>query len=261
MRRHSYVTAVLAVFLIGCEASDKFQNKIDAAQARSQWQPTWANAEAALLRPGSKLFPSECTAGFLFVDPLTGLYYASTAAHCTDPAEGNSEDGTGVRIELDDFGEIGTVILDGDAVSPSVDFSLIELDPGINEIANPRVIDFQGPTGLIECTDTALGDSLGLYGHGFIFDTAEFMLAREGTLIECEGAEYGSAFLTDGGDSGAPVLHLSSSRALGMHTGQSSSGGAIGPVFPAIFLLLRSAGYNSVALATMDGGYVGGSGN
>lgn len=261
MLRHFYVTAVLAVLLNGCDASGDLQNKTDSTQEHNRWQPAWAGAETALLRPGSKLFPSECTVGFLFVDPAKGRYYASTAAHCATIEDSPSEDGTGMRVKLEDTGEIGTVVFDGDAYTPKVDFALIELDTNINLMANPQMIEFQGPTGFIACLDIRTGDSLGIYGHGFVFDTADLLLAREGIFIDCREGRYASAIVTDGGDSGAPVLHLDTGNAVGVHLGKTSDAGSTGPTMTAIFAALNSAGLGSVALATIDGSYVGGSAN
>ena len=230
----------------------------------------------AKLRPGSRIKPSDCTVGFLYVDPVKEVYYLGTAAHCTDSADGTTLDGTGTRVVLEDpdtggdFGEIGTVVYDSDGPIPiapglddpsgGVDFSLIQLDPGINLIANPQEISLQGPTGYLSCADLVAGDSVAFYGHGTVFSATGLLMSRVGTVLRCNPfenhAEVGIPVY--GGDSGGPLLHQGSGKAIGHCSASLAAVPAymIAPTMDFVFSSLAAAGFGNVALATIDGGFV-----
>lgn len=254
----------LAALVTGCENSTGL-TELKSAQDTplGGWRPAWSEVADAKLRPGSLIQPSGCTAGFLFVDPVSQAYYLSTAAHCTDSLDGTTQDGTGTRIELADVGAIGTVVFDSDGPTPNsglirnnpaVDFSLILLDPGINLLAHPQMISFQGPTGFSDCSDVRAGDLIGIYGHGQIFEPIGALHGREGPFERCIDRQYQAAVPVFFGDSGSPVLHVTTGKALGFASAGDPSG-VVGPTWPYIFSELAAAGFGSVALATMDGGY------
>lgn len=241
------------------------------APGSTSWKPVWGDLATAKLRPGSRLSSNDCTVGFLYVDPVQHLYYLGTAAHCTNSADGTSEDGTGTRIVLEDpesglpFGEIGTVVLDSDSYSPvlnngdvdeSMDFSLILLDPGINLMANPQMFTFEGPTGWVLCPTLAAGDAIGIYGHGQVFNVTNTLKSREGALLRCNSGNAVIGIPIDGGDSGGPVLHSGSGKALG-HATNGLGALMIATTMDFVFSDLAKQGFGNVALATIDGGYVG----
>ncbi len=207
-----------------------------------------------------------CTVGFLFVDPVKQIYYFGTAGHCTDSANGSTYDGTGTRVGTQELGEIGTVVFDSDGPVPisdtvqvsegGVDFTLVQLDPGINLQANPEVLTFQGPTGYLACADLQAGSMAGLYGQGMVFREAD-QQSRSGAVARCN-AEDNSAEVVIRivfGDSGGPVLQLANGKAIG----HASSGDGVtmnAITMDYVFRDLAAAGFGNVALATIDGGFV-----
>ena len=238
----------------------------------SVWKPVWGDVTAAKLRPGSRILPSGCTVGFLYVDPVQQTYYLGTAAHCINSANGATQDGTGTRVVLDDpdtgqdLGEIGTVVFDSDGPLPAgvgavggggVDFTLIQLDPGINLIANPAEISQPGPTGYLSCAELVAGESVGFYGHGTPFYSTGLMNSRVGAVLRCNSdetyAEVGIPIFQ--GDSGGPMLHLDSGKAIGHCSGGAGSY-MEGPTMDYVFSELAATGFGNVALATIDGGFV-----
>lgn len=271
------IVAILSAALAACENSLESQPQPRIAQGSGEWRPTWAAAEAALLRPG--VFTAGavgCTVGFLYVDPVTDTYYASLAAHCVDSADGTTNDSTGQRIAIETGNllnaaplEIGSVVYDsdgptpssllGDDASPAVDFILIRLDPGINLIANPQVLELQGPTGFIDadCAGARQGDTIAFYGQGQPFQISGQLHRREGPLLSCSDTTHSSAVPVYWGDSGSPVLHTVTGKALGFLTSSLMPAVMFGTTLPYVFSELAKSGFGSVALATVDGGYAG----
>lgn len=231
------------------------------------WRPVWGDLPDAPIRPDVLLGPSGCTSGFLFVDPERETYYLSTAGHCT-AAYG----GLGSRISVEGFGEVGTVVFEsnpdtvneqGLAAQPRLDFSLIELDPGLNLRANPQNFGLEaapeivGPTGILYCADLSAGEAFIWHGYGTGYETTAQTRRREGSFRTCTQDQ--SSFMgpapASGGDSGSAVLHRDTGAAIGLLTGYNGEG--VGESFGYIFDGLAAGGYGAVALATVDGGYVG----
>jgi hypothetical protein len=231
---------------------------------------------SAQLRPGSLIAPSDCTAGFLFVDPVRRVYYLGTAAHCTYSADGTRADATGTRVSLKNadtgatWGEIGTVVYDSDVTYgivtgqentfAGIDFSLIELDAGIHLVANPQVIEQAGPTGVARCADAAAGDPVGFYGHGTV-SASTGVRARSGYVQRCIAAGEPNATVevalpVSGGDSGGPGVHQGSGKAIGHAVAGLAAEANFIPM-DLLFSVLAESGYPNLRLATVDGGYAG----
>lgn len=273
----SMCTVICAGLLAACAPGGSADHPAKSIAA-SNWQPAWAAPDAALLRPGSRIeqafsVPNQivpdlipCTVSFLLVDPLTQSYYAGTAGHCTVNGE-TAADGIGTRVVLSGVGEIGTVVFDSDSpalqsqfnVEPRVDFSLILLDAGINQIAHPQVYGLEAPRGFIDCAQTAPGDRFAIYGNGVPFGAVEPLKAREGVLISCDGRDYAGYAAVSQGDSGSPVVHLAAGMALGIVSRLATASGTpatlTGATLPYIHSELAKTGLGDVALATADGGY------
>jgi len=205
-----------------------------------------------------------CTVGFLFVDPIQQTYYFGTAAHCTDSADGATQDGTGTRVGTKDLGEIGTVVFDSDGPVPidemingGVDFILVQLDSGVNLKANPEVLTFQGPTGYLGCTDLQAGNTVGFYGQGDLIREAGRQ-SRSGAVVRCNTlankAEVG--ILSTGGDSGGPMLELVNGKAIGHCSSGTTPVDMNVITMDYVFRELAAAGFGNIALATIDGGFV-----
>lgn len=243
----------------------------DPIAATVAWKPVWGDVATAKLRPGSRITPSNCTAGFLYVDPVQQIYYLGTAAHCSSSADDTTQDGVGTRVGLEDpvtgedLGEIGTVVFDSDGpisnagtvviAGGGVDFTLIQLDPGINLVANPQAFSLQGPTGYLSCAELVAGDPVGLYGNG----TPYYALGLEpriGAVVRCNALATTAeiAMPIYNGDSGSAVLHLNSGKAIG-HASAGLYATLDAPTMDYVFNELAAAGFGNVALATIDGGY------
>ena len=276
MRGSLFAMLGTVVLLAGCLTHGPPVTPPSDDTGRADWQPTWAEVEAAHLRPGSRMDQLRslaeddgvpCTLNFLFVDPVAELYYVGAAGHCTDGVE-SPDDGMGQRVTLSGVREIGTVVFDSDslelqsefAVERAVDFSLIQLDVNMNMIAHPQVIGLEAPTGLILCAATALGDLFAYHGHGLPFGEVEQTRTRHGILSSCDGRNHAGEAVGSFGDSGAPVVHTASGAALGIIVGVgvdvSPPAPLAGTTISFVFSELAKAGFVNLALATMDGGYV-----
>lgn len=252
----------------------------DAKNTDAEWKPIWADAANAELRPGKIISDtaSNCTAGFLFVDPISRSYYLGTAAHCA--GDELHEDGTGLRISLQESigtfvtiiesrREIGTVVFDSDSpdlqqkfgVDPDVDFALILLDPDINLIANPQVVSIEAPNGFVDCADIAAGDRMSYYGNGLVYGGTEPTRKREGAVVTCERGIFVTALPAISGDSGGPTVYNAGGKALGIVSALDLTnflpGTIIGCTLPYCLREAAKAGFGNVALATIDGGFVG----
>lgn len=270
--------ACLVLALAGCDSS--MQASEGSKASATDWKPQWGAPDSALLRPGSMIETgsSGCTAGFLFVDPVKQLYYMGTAAHCA--SGGASDDGTGQRVAVETAigtvvtipesrQEIGTVVFDSDSpdlqqnfgVDGGVDFALVLLDPGLNEKSHPQVISMNAPTGFIDCADTASGDRFSFHGHGMVFGGADATRTRPGVLVVCDGNNYAGYTAAIFGDSGGPAVHDANGLALGFISGAgldtTPPTELIGPTLPYVLRELSKAGFGNVALATVEGGFVG----
>lgn len=172
--------------------------------------PQWAPPEEAALRPGASL-GGYCTFTFLFTAP-NGTAYVGTAGHCTS--------GPGERVELgSDGGEIGTVVLDSDnasAIDDSADFALVRLDEEVVSDANPSVLGWEGPTGVLDASDAAQGDRVGFHGYGVLLGQQPYTRARDGVLVSMDEQQYDADMPAVNGDSGSPIVHLATSKALGI---------------------------------------------
>ena len=173
-------------------------------------------------------------------------------------------DGTGTRVDTPELGEIGTVVFDSNGPRPvngpdiseeNVDFTLIQLDPGIHLQANPEMLTFQGPTGYLSCSDLQAGSLAGLYGNGLGFRQTG-QQRRTGPIIRCNTlanvAEI--AISVSGGDSGGPVLQVADGKAIGHEFSGSLT--MVTATMDTVFSALAAAGFGNVALATIDGGFV-----
>lgn len=266
MNKTWVVVAGLAVALTGCENSVGLSAKSRAANdsGKETWRPTWGDVATAKVRPGGPISDggvegvyadASCTSAFLFVDPVAQIYYMSTAAHCVEGKSSGDRNGVGSRVVVPSAGEVGTVVFDGDNVTAAIDFLLIQLDPDVNLVANPQVVELEGPTGFIDCGQVKIGDAFAWHGYGTGFEEAGQMQKRGGTIDDCKNDTFYGFAPAVIGDSGSAVLHTATGAALGVLVATSGSA-AEGPMLPFIFRELAKAGFGNVALATIDGGYV-----
>lgn len=211
--------------------------------------PQWGEVASAAIRPGAPI--GWCTYNFLFFAPANGTYYIGTAAHCTDEL--------GQRMPLSGYAdEIGTVVYDSDNATESntnADFSLIELDPELNLEAHPQVVNRGGPTGFATAADVEVGDVIEHHGYGMVFGDFEETRDRDG-ILSSWGDDYCSESPIWWGDSGSPILHADTGKALGIVSRAGwidcvPTAQLMGATLPYIFRELEEYGWGGVELATI----------
>lgn len=208
--------------------------------------PAWGGADSPL-RPGTGM--GFCTYNFVFYKPGTAKTapkaYIGTAGHCTETV--------GQRMSHPELGEIGTVVYDSDLVESTVDFSLVEIDTKMVSQTNPEVLHWGGPTGVVSQEDLQVGDEVDIYGYGLVVGMNEATRPRQGYLVAKTEEEYQADMPAVNGDSGAPLLHHETGKALGII---SRYGFTVppstdqGPLMPWILEELAEAGFH-VRLATV----------
>lgn len=214
------VTAALAGCLSGSTGPDAADaGPATSAPAADDANVTfdWSAVDQAELRPGASL-GGYCTFNWVYTSP-NGTAYVGTAAHCTDgPGEelhlGDGDRGTGPMV--------GTVVFDSDNASEApdvMDFTLVRLADGWIGRTHPAMIGWDGPTGVLTADDASTGDRIGVHGHGLVFHQTEATQDRPGVLTSMDEQTYEiqSPFIF--GDSGGPVIHAETGRALGVVSG------------------------------------------
>jgi hypothetical protein len=172
-----------------------------------------------------------------------------TAAHCTERV--------GERVTVPGTGQIGTVVYDSDSVGSDVDFTLIRIDDELVGRTNPQVRGFSGPTGSVAPAELQRGDLVDVFGYGVVVGSREQTRARRGVLMNWDATEYAINMPAVNGDSGGPILHSSTGKALGIvsrygffATPPSTDQG---PLMTYVFRALADARLGDVVLATVEG--------
>jgi hypothetical protein len=167
-----------------------------------------------VIRPGDlhETDQGGCTLGFVFdgTGALAGRVFISTAAHCV---QGASEQ---VRLEGGEL--LGEVALVGDQEATADDYALIAVRPELvsRVAAGMRGNETYPRGGYTTPAETDTADVVQLAGHGVGFDlTPVTREQRRGVLTaDDEGTHQVLATLIFG-DSGGPVTHLPTGKALG----------------------------------------------
>lgn len=165
---------------------------------------------AGTLQPGA-LVESDtgsCTLNFAYTSGAN--VYLGTAAHCVDAPGQAVRDGDG--------DEFGTVALMGDPDSNADDYAFIEVDAADRARVSPQVKGSpQYPTGVTTPAQTQTGDTLALSGYGTGFSLLALTRERRaGVLISDDANEYRTVAPLIFGDSGGPIVHARTGRALGI---------------------------------------------
>ncbi len=173
------------------------------------------------IQPGAFVSTPEggCTMNYVFRDSQ-GKMYIGTAGHCFERvgqrAEAEPNPGSPVSI-LDPLFEFGTaVFVEFSEEEPSIDFALIEIDPEDVGKVNPAMRRWGGPTGVTSAAETNTGDLLLQYGYGVGFDLTPATRPRPRVLMDDDSRHYTSQSASNFGDSGSPVLHRPTGKALGI---------------------------------------------
>ena len=249
MRRRS-MPAVLLLAAIALGTAGAGAGAPAQAQAAAV-QPAFGDLNSPI-RPGASL-GGYCTYNWVFydvVDPVAEPErvpdtYIGTAGHCTDEI--------GERVSLGDGPEIGTVVYDSDLVDSDVDFSLIRIDPELVASTNPTMLGWGGPAGFTTTADLARGDQVDVHGYGILLGDLDQTRSRFGFLVNWTEDEYVADMPAVNGDSGSPLLHHDTGKALGIISRYGffamPPSTDTGPMMPWIFRELDAAGFD-VTLAT-----------
>lgn len=165
-----------------------------------------ANAADLPIQPGAQARSplGGCTMNFVF-DDQDGTRYIAIAAHCID---------VGQRLSGSDVGEFGTCVWE--LFNADDDFALIEIDANRLDRVNPAMRGWGGPTGYTVSTETQQGDVLLFHGFGIVLGTTPVTRSRAGILTGDTTRQYSSQAPISPGDSGGPVLHKETGKALGL---------------------------------------------
>jgi hypothetical protein len=168
-----------------------------------------ARAADALIQPGAPT--TGCTLNFVFEDADDRLYIG-TAGHCTS---------LGARAKDGNGDEFGTVVYQ--ALTNYTDFALIRIDAARYDDVSPSMRAWGGPTGMTSYTETTVGDRVLLHGFGIVFGETEPTRSRPGVLVSDTLNRYHADLPAIFGDSGGPILHAATGRALGFVSGIDGS--------------------------------------
>ncbi len=165
-----------------------------------------SSEEAQFIQPGSEVETPVgfCTLNFVFRKPSTGELFIGTAGHCVE--------GTNGRVKTEGVAW-GTVVLDVDA---DTDFALIRIDSNRYSSVRPAVRHWGGPVGSTVASETQIGSQVVFFGYGMGFGSAETSRPRQGVLIGDSPDDYTADTLAVFGDSGGPLLHKPTGKALGI---------------------------------------------
>lgn len=197
-------------------------------------------ANAGSIQPGDFMQNGDkgCTLGFVVTSGVDT--YFLTAAHCVDvPSEVVLADGT----------VVGDAVAEGSSVDeppdPADDWALVQVRPHLLSSVVSAVRGGSTPTGVATSADTGLGDLIKHSGYGIPWDITN--LTREqryGVLWSEDDGTWASIGPDTFGDSGGPVVHVSSGKALGLVSrlclGTCTS---IGPTIAGIFDRAAAIGY------------------
>lgn len=194
-------------------------------------------AAAATIQPGAYVGTSVggCTLSFVLRDGGSNVYIL-TAGHCTKTVGERVKDENGVAF--------ATVVARSNS-GPSDDITLLRVDADKHGRVSPAVRSWGGPTGYTRASDTALGDRLYLYGYGAGFGLAEATRPRQGVLVSDNATTYAADTLAVNGDSGGPILHARTGKALGLvsQIGFSSATTDQGPTVEQVLAWASARGY------------------
>ena len=166
-----------------------------------------------LIQPGAyhETSVGACTLGFVFSGP-SGQALLGTAAHCVDRVGETVRDIDGVAW--------GKVAFIGDEDDTARDFAFITVDSeDLGRVRNGVKGHPQYPTGFTRSSETALGDVIQQSGYGIGFDlTAPTREQRKAALTFDDASIWGIAGLMNFGDSGGPLIHIRTGKALGIES-------------------------------------------
>lgn len=206
-----------------------------------------AGADAAppvtKIQPGAQVSTpiGSCTLNFVFTTPTKR--YIGTAGHCGNVGQ--------VARTSSPNQEIGPIVFSENQGAPGIDFALIEIDPSRWGEIEPGVRTYGGPTGVTTSSETSAGDVLLVTGYGVGFGATAITRDRFGVLISDNPNEYTADMIAVQGDSGGPVLHSQTGKALGVVSRFNLPLSTDrGPTVERILAKLRSNGFPNIQIST-----------
>ena len=209
-----------------------------------------SSAASDPLQPGDYVGSSVggCTLNFMYVGTAAannGRVYLGTAAHCVK--------GVGETV-VDQGGQaFGRVAFKGNENATADDYAFIEVFGNHVARVSPRM---KGHTayprlGFTTSSQTGFGDQLVSSGYGVGFSVTNLTRERRPAVLTFDDAsEYGTAGPFIFGDSGGPVVHQRTGRALGVVSRLcAGSCTQIGPTVEGVLARAHRAGF-AVRLVT-----------
>lgn len=159
------------------------------------------------IQPGARISTpiGGCTTNFVYTDDAANLYIG-TAGHCGS---------VGMRVNSADGNSFGEIIFSENAY-PVSDFALILIDPEDVASVSPAMRYWGGPTGMTIAEDVEQGDLILSYGYGVGFGSTEQTRRRAGLLTLYRVTDYSGLIAGTPGDSGGPIVHAETGKALGI---------------------------------------------
>jgi hypothetical protein len=129
----------------------------------------------------------------------------------------------------------------------------VRIDPELVASTNPTMLGWGGPTGFVTTDELAVGDQVDVHGYGILLGDLDATRSRFGYLVNWTEDEYVANMPAVNGDSGSPLLHDATGKALGIISRYGFAAMPpstdTGPMMPWIFRDLEAAGFD-VSLAT-----------
>ncbi len=191
------------------------------------------------IQPGDQI-NGICTLAFIFdgQGPVSGKVYGLTAAHCVNRV--------GQSMSTQGHSGFGVVAYKGNDDRSATDFALIEIHPNVHDhvVASVRG-HAQYPTGSTVSTETQAGDLLQFSGYGSSFSfTGPTREERQGTLTRDTASVFYLVGPMDFGDSGGPIVHIETGKALGIESRVGAPFGSDeGPTIEGILNKAAAAGF------------------
>lgn len=180
-----------------------------------------------------------CTLDFVF-DGADGRTYIGIAGHCVHESD---------RVSAIGHGPFGTVVYASDDAGPRLDVALIRVDRDKETAVSPAVVGHPDtPTGVTQPGETAAGDLLQMSGYGVVYQTTQATREnRTAVLVDDDPLRYCSQAPVSFGDSGGPIVHASTGKALGLvsrlDTGECP-GTLVGPTIQAFLAQAAADGFD-----------------
>jgi hypothetical protein len=202
----------------------------------------WADAEKALIQPGSHL-SSGCTLAFILRTSTNDTLYALTAGHCVTIDEHYSivlHDAQGRPSKWINLGYRTRVPADDTLASD--DWGLIRIDNESRDLVSPSVMYWGGPSGVAQPARLQQGATVCYIGWGTSDLSTGFATHRCAEINSSQYHENNSTGLQGvaiPGDSGAPSILAESGEAVSIVT---AIGGGLPPpqiVGPSLCHIMR----------------------